>query len=215
MDLTNKKLIIFDLDGTLVDSGGDIMTANNLTLKTFGFKPISYKKVKSIIGQGIMGNIIKSLAMQKKKVTEAQRQAMYDFFFNYYKKNVYVKSRPYPGIKRLLKRLKQDYQLAVCSNKMEKLTKIVLQKSGLKQYFSFVAGGDTFKHKKPHPSVLLNVIKKFQLQRKDAIFIGDSEHDYHAALNSKVDFCLKLGGYTNKKITFFSQAQKIKDYRKI
>ena len=66
--------------------------------------------------------------MQNKKVTEVQRQQMYDFFFNYYKKNVYVKSRPYPGIKRLLKRLKQEYQLAVCSNKMEKLTKIVLHK---------------------------------------------------------------------------------------
>ena len=215
MDLTNKKLIIFDLDGTLVDSGGDIMTANNLTLKTFGFQPISYKKVKSIIGQGIMGNIIKSLAMQNKKVTDEQRQQMYNFFFTYYKKNVYVKSRPYPGIKRLLKRLQKHYQLAVCSNKLEKLTKIVLHKSGLKQYFTFVAGGDTFTHKKPHPSVLLNVIKQFKLQRKDAIFIGDSEHDYHAALNSKVDFCLKLCGYTNKKISFFSKAQKIKDYKTI
>ena len=59
------------------------------------------------------------------------------------------------------------------------------------------------------------MIKQFKLQRKDAIFIGDSEHDYHAALNSKVDFCLKLGGYTNKKISFFSKAQKIKDYKTI
>lgn len=213
MDIKKKKLIIFDLDGTLIDSQTDILIANNLTLEKFGYKPISYKKIKSIIGQGIMGNIIKCLAMQKVKASDQQKKDMYDYFFSFYKKNVYVKSKPYPGIKSLLKRLQKNYKLAVCSNKLEKLTKIVLQKSDLKQYFDFVAGGDTFKFKKPHPSVLNNVVKKFKMNKKDTLFVGDSEHDYHSAQNSKIDFYLKQGGYTNKKISFFKNAVKIKDYR--
>jgi phosphoglycolate phosphatase len=77
----NIKLIIFDLDGTMINSAKDIMISNNLTLKKFGFKPISYQNVKSIIGQGIMANIIKSLHMQKISPTEQLKKKMYKFFF--------------------------------------------------------------------------------------------------------------------------------------
>ena len=98
---------------------------------------------------------------------------------------------------------------------MEKLTKIVLQKSDLKKYFDFVAGGDTFKFKKPHPSVLNNVVKKFKINKKAEIidkWFGRTVT--YSDAHSKIDFCLKQGGYTNKKISFFKNAAKIKDYRK-
>lgn len=213
MNLKKFELIIFDLDGTLVDSAKDIMIANNKTLEKFGYKPISFKNVKQIIGQGIRVNIIKSLKMQNVKINKKKENEMYDFFFSFYKKNLYVESKIYRGLNSFLKNLKkQGYKLAVCSNKLEVLTKIVLKKTKLLKYFDFVAGGDTFAHRKPHPSVLNNVIKNFKINKNNVLFIGDSEHDYYSALNSNIKFCLKTKGFTNKPISFFKKTYKLKSY---
>ena len=213
MNLKKFELIIFDLDGTLVDSAKDIMIANNKTLEKFGYKPISFKNVKHIIGQGIRVNIIRSLKMQNVKINKKKENEMYDFFFSFYKKNLYVKSKIYGGLNSFLKNLKkQGYKLAVCSNKLEALTKIVLKKTKLLKYFDFVAGGDTFAHRKPHPSVLNNIIKNFKINKNNVLFIGDSEHDYYSALNSNIKFCLKTKGFTNKPISFFKKSYKLKSY---
>ena len=213
MNLKKFELIIFDLDGTLVDSAKDIMIANNKTLEKFGYKPISFKNVKHIIGQGIRVNIIRSLKMQNVKINKKKENEMYDFFFSFYKKNLYVESKIYRGLNSFLKNLKkQGYKLAVCSNKLEVLTKIVLKKTKLLKYFDFVAGGDTFAHRKPHPSVLNNVIKNFKINKNNVLFIGDSEHDYYSALNSNIKFCLKTKGFTNKPISFFKKTYKLKSY---
>ena len=213
MNLKKFELIIFDLDGTLVDSAKDIMIANNKTLEKFGYKPISFKDVKHIIGQGIRVNIIRSLKMQNVKINKKKENEMYNFFFSFYKKNLYVESKIYRGLNSFLKNLKkQGYKLAVCSNKLEALTKIVLKKTKLLKYFDFVAGGDTFAHRKPHPSVLNNIIKNFKINKNNVLFIGDSEHDYHSALNSNIKFCLKTKGFTNKPISFFKKSYKLKSY---
>lgn len=213
MNLKKFELIIFDLDGTLVDSAKDIMIANNKTLEKFGYKPISFKNVKHIIGQGIRVNIIRSLKMQNVKINKKKENEMYNFFFSFYKKNLYVESKIYSGLNSFLKNLKkQGYKLAVCSNKLEVLTKIVLKKTKLLKYFDFVAGGDTFAHRKPHPSVLNNIIKNFKINKNNVLFIGDSEHDYHSALNSNIKFCLKTKGFTNKPISFFKKSYKLKSY---
>ena len=86
MNFKNFKLIIFDLDGTLVDSAKDIMNANNKTLKNFGYKPINFKDIKRIIGQGIRVNIIKSLKMQNVRVSKKKKMTCMIIFFLFIKK---------------------------------------------------------------------------------------------------------------------------------
>ena len=213
MNLKNFELIIFDLDGTLVDSVKDIMIANNRTLVKFGYKPISFNNIKHIIGQGIRVNIVKSLMMQDVKVLKEKENEMHKYFFSFYKKNLYVKSKIYVGLYSFLKKLKKkNYKLAVCSNKLEELTKKVLKKTNLLKYFDYVVGGDTFANKKPHPSVLNNIIKKLKVDKKKVLFIGDSEHDYESAINSKIKFCLKTNGFTNKPVSFFKKSIILKKY---
>ena len=82
----------------------------------------------------------------------------------------------------------------------------------LSKYFDFIVEGDTFVHRKPHPSVLNNVIKKFKINKNKALYIGGNEHDYHSAINSNIKFCSKTKGFTNKPTSFFKKSYKIKNY---
>ena len=215
MKLLNYKLIIFDLDGTLVDSKIDILNANNKTLKYFGFKPISRSQLKGIVGQGIMGNINFSLQINKEYASEKLKKTMFKYFYNFYKKNLFVKSNVYPGVRNFLKELKKrKIKTAVASNKLENLTKIVIKKAQLNDYFKFICGGNTFKHKKPHAGMLNALLKKMKINKKDCLFIGDSEHDYEAANNSKVDFLLKQNGFTQKSKSYF-KCEQFKNYRSL
>lgn len=181
------KLIIFDLDGTLVDSSVDITNALNYALEPHG-KRLSVEDTIRIVGEGITRLIERVVgsadASTKAEVTER--------FLEHYSSHIVDFTREYPGARETLKRL-EDYKKAVISNKKEHLSKKVLECLGLLEYFDIVAGSDSAPEKKPSSVPILKVLSELRVEPSDALIVGDSNFDVDAG---------KAAGITTVAVTY-------------
>ncbi len=170
----SKKLIILDLDGTLVDSLPDITSSLNHTAEKLGFKTFSPDTVRGFVGDGVRVLIERAFP-----VTEAIRSEALGLFLTEYKAHLVDRTRPFPGIEPLLSGLKKDgYPAGVLSNKLENLSRTVVRHFPfLWEALSFVYGGDSFREKKPSPLPVLEILKKWGRAGEDAVIIGDSPND--------------------------------------
>ncbi|HDH13469.1 MAG TPA: HAD family hydrolase [Nitrospirae bacterium] len=185
------KLLIFDLDGTLADTGRDIADAINYALKPFGQKTYSVEETKAIVGSGI-SKLLESLIPPhphlakrgnksglEKEGRENAKEVVTGRFLEYYSEHLLDNTKAYPHVKETLSKL-GDYKKAVVSNKREAYSKEILNGLGLLEYFDTVLGSDSVREKKPSPVPILDLLKKFNLSRDEAIIIGDSNYDVEA-----------------------------------
>ena len=204
--MTQKLTILFDLDGTLVDTAPDLMAAHNHVMKKFGYKKKSLDEIKNYIGKGAAIMIGRSLYSEaKKELSEILDQDIKDKmlieFLNYYKKNIVVESKLINGALEFLKWAKlKNISMAVCTNKQEHLAVDFLKKIKIYDFFEFVAGGNTFEYCKPDPRHLTNIIEILGGDIKKSIMIGDSENDADAAKSAEIPMILLKDGYTEKKV---------------
>ena len=216
--MIQKLTILFDLDGTLVDTAPDLMNAHNHVMRKFGFKTKSPEEVKSLIGKGAATMINKSLWGQAKeelkKIKEKSvKDEMVKEFIQFYGNNILVESKLINGIKEVLSWCKNNnISMAVCTNKQEHLAIDLLKKIGINSYFEYVAGCNTFDYCKPDARHLTNVVKIMGGDIKKTIMIGDSEVDALSAQNASVPFVLLENGYTDKKVDQIKHDYLIKDY---
>ena len=209
--MIQKLTILFDLDGTLVDTAPDLMGAHNHVMKKFGYPQKSLNDIKHIAGRGAW--IMMQRTFRDEIKDENLKKEMVKEFINYYAKNIDRGSKPIKGVVKFLDWAKsKQILMAVCTNKQERLAVDLLKKINLSQYFEYIAGCDTFDFNKPDPRHLTNVIDIIGGDINKSIMIGDSEVDSQSAYNAKIPFILVEEGYTEKNINEIPHKTLIKDF---
>ena len=196
--MTQNFTILFDLDGTLVDTAPDLMGAHNHVMKKFNFNSKDLKDIKNLASRGAWVMMQRSF---KKQITdESMKKEMVSEFLDYYSKNINRGSKPIKGVKDFLNWAKsKNISMGVCTNKQERLAIDLLKKLKLFDFFEYVAGCDTFSFNKPDPRHLTDVVEIVGGDLKKTIMVGDSEVDSVSASNAKIPFVLVKDGYTEKK----------------
>ena len=216
--MKQKLTILFDLDGTLVDTAPDLMHAHNHVMKKFGYPTKSTEQIRNLVGQGAGAMLGRSIWGQAKKEfskvnDEKVKKEMISEFVDFYGKNIINDSTLINGVKEFLKWCKEEnISMAVCTNKQEYLSIDLLRKIGIYDYFEYVAGSDTFDYCKPDPRHLTTVVEILDGDLKKTIMIGDSETDANAAKAAEIPMILLEDGYTEKNIDEIYHNHLIKDF---
>ena len=195
--MTQNLTILFDLDGTIVNTAPDLMAAHNHVMRKYGYAEKKIEDIKSLAGKGAWVMMQRSFKNEIKD--EKVKKEMTKEFIDFYSNNIDRGSAPIKGIEDFLKwAKKKKISMAVCTNKQENLAKDLLKKLNMSQYFDFVAGSDTFAYNKPDPRHLTDVVEILGGDLKNTIMVGDSEVDAASANNAKLPFILVKDGYTEK-----------------
>ena len=170
------RLLVFDLDGTLVDSKEDLANAVNVALASFDLPPLPNPAIYSYVGDGASALILRALPPDKADLLPE----VLDRFLAYYRRHLLDTTRAYPGVVGALRKWAGIYRMAVLTNKGVAMTRDILSGLSLDGYFSDVRGGDSFGTKKPDPEGLLRILREAGIEAQEAIMVGDSRNDVAA-----------------------------------
>jgi len=190
----NSSLLVFDLDGTLVDSVPDLRAALNEMLRERGRPPLSLPQVKRMVGDGAPAMVARALAATGREAIDAGGALAR--FLEIYEANPVRLTRLYPEVRSTLTELRRHgYGTAICTNKPQRATIAVVEGLGLGDLFDGIAGGDHFPVRKPDPGHLLSLIAQLGARREASVMIGDNENDAAAARAARVPLILMRYGY--------------------
>ena len=216
--MTQKFTVLFDLDGTLIDTAPDLMNAHNHVMKKFGYESKSTDEIRNLVGKGAESMIGRSMWNQAKieinKIDDDKiKSEMVKEFIDYYGKNIANESKLIKGVSKFLVWCKSNnISMAVCTNKTEHLAVDLLKRIEIYDYFEYVAGYNTFEYCKPDPRHLTSVVEILQGDVKKTIMVGDSETDADSAKAANMPFILVEGGYTDKNPDEIYHNHLVKDF---
>lgn len=180
-------LVVFDLDGTLLDTHADLIDSLNHSIGSVGIEPVSYDNLTHLVGHGAKVMIERACKLRGYPLTESEGAQLLERFIAHYTATMPGHTKPYPGLVTAMDNLKASgFKLAVCTNKLESLARTLIEKLGLTHYFEVITGGDTFPVRKPDARHLLGTIEKAGGIPERSIMVGDSFNDIAVAKNASV-----------------------------
>src|SRR5579871_3789528 len=193
-----QSTVVFDLDGTLIDTAPDLISALNFILDREGLASVPLDAARNMIGAGARKLLERGLELEGRAVSVADLSRLTDDFVAYYAEHIADASRPFDGLERALDDLAgHGYRLAVCTNKLEGLSKLLLDRLNLSARFSAICGADTFGISKPDPGILRETVAKAGGQLASAVMVGDAGTDVGVARRAGVPVIGVTFGYTD------------------
>ena len=216
MTIQNKKLFIFDLDGTLVDTAPDFKNSINYMLNELNESEVSLEEIRNWVGYGAR-ELIRRTVVDKNIPHDEQRiEEMLKIFLLHYTHNIDDDSVLFNNVRNVLEFLKNNgIKLAVCTNKMERLSNILLEKLNVLHMFDYLVGGDSLSKSKPDPFPLLNICEKLNTEISDSVMIGDSVTDLNAGKGAGMPVVLVSYGYTDNKDIYNEADLVINDFSQL
>ena len=200
MPITNRKMMLFDLDGTLVDTAPDFRNSVNYMLEHYSEPPVTLEEIRDWVGYGGRELIRRTMLAKKIEFDDAKLDTMLELFLSHYTENIDDDSKLYDNVKETLVFLKDNnITLSVCTNKDEKLSNTLLEKLDVLHLFDYLVGAHTFEKCKPHPMPILKTLEHLNMSKDEAVMIGDSITDLKSAQGAGIPIVLVDYGYTDNK----------------
>ena len=216
MTIQNKKLFIFDLDGTLVDTAPDFKNSINYMLNELNESEVSLEEIRNWVGYGARELIRRTVVNKNIPHDEKRIEEMLKIFLLHYTHNIDDDSVLFNNVKNVLEFLKNNgIKLAVCTNKMERLSNILLEKLNVLHMFDYLVGGDSLSKSKPDPFPLFNICEKLNIETSNSIMIGDSVTDLNAGKGAGMPVVLVSYGYTDNKDIYNKADLVINDFSQL
>jgi len=208
-----RKIAVFDLDGTLVNTAPDLLDSLNHSLAGDGLAAVAAAGFEAVLGRGGREMIKAAHASQKRSLTPESLERLYELFLRHYAANIPGRSLPYPGVVEALERLSgAGYLLAICTNKTEALARALMSGLHLQQRFAAICGADTFAHAKPNPLHLTQTIALAGAAPDLAVMIGDSKTDIDTAKAAGIPVIAVDFGFTDRHVREFEPSKVISSF---
>lgn len=206
--------LIFDLDGTLVDTAPDLVESLNHALASAGVEPAERDAIGFHVGMGGRAMIERAYALRSRQLSPEELERLAAVFLAHYADRIPGGSQPYPGVVEAIEAHRADgFIVGICTNKPEALALRLIEALGLSQHFSAICGADTFPFRKPDPRHLLETLARAGGVANQTLMMGDSRTDINTAKAAGIPVVAVDFGYTDRPVAEYEPTLVISDYR--